>query len=684
VASLGGRGGSCTCAMRRIASVNNNWTAGGMGGDLAYERDCQRRIVQAGGFGAMGYIFEWTNTEVFGYLAAQYLWNHAGIPSINNSDQVGILDYAYRLYYGHEAGRLAARAMDEGADVNDAMVLEGVYGSQYPGTGKALHRDYQFLAMLVEHGEKLARQAYVAFAGHEPDLFHAAYNEDEFKWTGYDPALDHRFKTERLRKLWVSARRSQEMCGAALAHRRAQRLIAEGAPAAQILKNLDDSVDCAARNQLIYQLNYDDDYDATDGLCHKVTEHLKNLREEILAGCPAATRDRPIPASVRKKAEPPILFIPWEKQDNILPSQAGPASPGLWLTTGIGLVAREDYFRLGVVFTIEIHDAAVGWKPLFRRSVQRRATQWETWWIPLPPIVEEHVRVRFVTDSYSRAQDRNGPSWKWALWAEPRIVAVDRIGPHRTVYDFGRQIAGARCFVRLDQDGKDHPFDGHGDDSSGATFQLLESDRLAHALENLRRENRHWQWLDGFAEWTAAAPAQGDYLSWIGSVPSRWSYGRGEVGWLTAPVKERHDTAVVFAGSSDFTPSHAELRAGNSPPITFPTGLSSDQHWKAGDIELFYFHGATIPGNGISGVYVVRLPGSKVTPGKPIQLSMHMTKNGGWIMCHAVRDLLKTALDPLPPPSPAAPVIAAFTPHRDGKFGVTIGEFDIEPHLPNH
>ena len=38
IASLGGRGGSCTCAMRRIASVNNNWSAGGMGGDLAYER----------------------------------------------------------------------------------------------------------------------------------------------------------------------------------------------------------------------------------------------------------------------------------------------------------------------------------------------------------------------------------------------------------------------------------------------------------------------------------------------------------------------------------------------------------------------------------------------------------------------------------------------------------------------
>ena len=104
VASLGGRGGSCTNAMRRIASINNNWCGGGMGGDLAYERQCQKHIYEAGGFGAMGYIFEWTNTEVFGYLAAQYLWRNAGVPGINNDNQTDFLDYAYRLHYGDEVG----------------------------------------------------------------------------------------------------------------------------------------------------------------------------------------------------------------------------------------------------------------------------------------------------------------------------------------------------------------------------------------------------------------------------------------------------------------------------------------------------------------------------------------------------------------------------------------------------
>ncbi|MBI2298402.1 MAG: hypothetical protein HYU66_05520 [Armatimonadetes bacterium] len=140
VASLGGRGGSCTCAMRRIASVNNNWSPGPMGTSIDWERDCQRRIHQAGGYGAMGYIFEWRLSEIYGYLAAQYLWRNAGVPGIDNADQTGFLDYACRVQYGDKVGGTVARALDGGSNVNEAMVLDGVYGSQYPETGAPLHR----------------------------------------------------------------------------------------------------------------------------------------------------------------------------------------------------------------------------------------------------------------------------------------------------------------------------------------------------------------------------------------------------------------------------------------------------------------------------------------------------------------------------------------------------------------
>jgi hypothetical protein len=678
VASLGGRGGSCTCAMRRIASVNNNWLNGGMGGDLAYERECQNRIVQAGGFGAMGYIFEWTNTEVFGYLAAQHLWNHSGIPGVNGTDQTGFLEYAYRLYYGAETGQLVARAMDEGSDINDAMVLEGVYGSQYPSTGKALHRDYQFLAVLADHAEKLARQAYRSFTGREPDLFQPVYNEEEFQWDGYDPARDRLFKEERLRKLWISTRRSQEMCGVALAHRKAQRLMAAGAPAAAVLKSLNEAVDRAALNQLIYQVNYDDDYDDTDGLCYKVTEHLEKLRDEVLAESLAADRDRPVSESIRKKAEPPVLYIPWTKLEDLLPSREGTPGSGLCLQTRIGLVAREDFFRLGVVFTVEVYEEASGWTPLFRRSVQRRTRQWEEWRIPLPLAAgKNHLRLRFVTDSYSRAQDRNAPTWKWALWGDPRLVEARGAGSPRVVYDFGRQVDSAQALVRLDKDGKDRVFDNKGEDSTGATFKLLEPEGLARRLEKLRREKANWQWLDGFAEWSGAAPAQGDYRSYLGTCPSRWTYGEGAVSWLTAAAKKRRDTAIVFAGSSDFVASGATLRASETRFISFQTGLSSDQHWDSGDVELFYFHGATIPGHGISGVYVVLVPASAITAGKPIELSVRMAKPGGWIMCQGYGGAMEAILNPLPLPGPAATPIAAFTPHRDGQFGLTIGEYSV-------
>lgn len=473
VASLGGRGGSCTNAMRRIASVNNDWVQGAMGADLAYERDCQIRIKQAGGFGAMGYIFEWTNTEVFGYLAAQHLWRNAGIPGVSNTDQVGILDYSYRLYYGDEVGRLVARAMDEGSDVNDAMVLENVNGSQYPSTGKALHRDYQLLAALADHAEGLARRAFRLYTGAEPKLFEPAYRQESFAWNGYDVAADKLFKTERLRLLWVSTRRSQEMCRTALAHRLAQRLIAEGAPAREVLKQYDRAIEFARSNQLIYQLNYDDDYDWTDGLCAKLTEELETQRGQFLAALgnkPAL--DAPVPERVRASAKAPVLFVPWEQQTEIVPRAS--QSPGLYLSTDLALTTDDDFFRLGVVYSVQAQSESGPWKTVFRHTLHRRDKGWQHWEIMLPNIASAAtLRLRLITDSYSRAQDRSAPTWKWALWGEPRLARISQGGRREVVCDLSQRIGGAKCFVKLDDQREERAFDHPGEDSSGATFELV-------------------------------------------------------------------------------------------------------------------------------------------------------------------------------------------------------------------
>jgi len=685
IASLGGRGGSCTCAMRRIASVNNDWLHGGMGGDLAYERDCQRHIFEAGGFGAMGYIFEWTNTEAFGYLAAQHLWRNRGIPGVSNDNQTGILDYAYRVYYGDEVGGLVARAMDEGSDINDAMVLEGVYGSQWTSTGRALHRDYQYLAVLADHAEGLAREAYRKFAGAEPKLETPAYDQDAFRWDGYDAAQDKLFKTERLRLLWISCRRSQEMCRAALAHRLAQRLIKQGAEIGEVLAQLDRALVHARRNQYIYQVNYNDDYDWTDGLCSRVTEHLEKERADFLSACSEASGlalAQPVPAAARRCAEAPVLFLPWEPQADILPPRRRPR--GLFLSTRIGFVDQDDFFRLGVVFTVEAQEAGGSWRPIFRRGLMRRTCGWEQWEIPLDDLVRRsagQLRLRFITDSYTRAQDRNAPTWKWALWGQPQLIRMGRAGRRDLVYDFAQHLDQARAWTRLDEDGLEHPFDAPGEDATGASFELLGPDATARRFRQIQQEGGDREWVGGFRQWVRGAPHQGAYTSYLGETDSGWSYaGEDEVAWQTDAVPSRRPVAVVFIGSTDFTPSKAELTCDEERVVTFDTGIAADRTWRQGECQLRYLHLANLANKGLSGIYILYLPASKITPDRSLRLAMRIpAKGGGWVMCHSYPGTLQAVQQQkLRPPAPAVPAIAAFTPHKNGRSGVTIGEFVIQ------
>ena len=731
VASLGGRGGSCTNAMRRIASINNNWCGGGMGGDLAYERQCQKRIYEAGGFGAMGYIFEWTNTEVFGYLAAQYLWHNAGVPALNNDNQTDFLDYAYRVHYGDEVGGLVAKVMDESSCVNDAMMLEGVYGSQYPSTGAPLHRDYQYLAVQADRAVDLAAKAFQLYAGREPDLYAPVYSPEDFRWQGFDPQANQAFNAERLRLLYVSTRRSQQMCEAVLAYRLAQRLMAEGAPAGEVLVQLERALGAAQENQLIYQLNYDDDYDWTDGLCAKVTETLQLQRDQFIASMSADTKPlqawtfdqagdpqgwiemhqmappttdqgvyvsqasgkdpfvvqsqllavpvdercfvelemasdqtgrlrlfwateadlaaqpvgaypfsearvrnseavassdfrvyriapdwngtlaklridvpanarvridsirilrvsdvntlsqadlvRAVPESVRRSVARP-LFIPWEKQSEIIPATPAAQKPGLYLSTDIGCDAKYDFYRLGVVFTVQAQDPEGTWQTLFRRDVTRRTTGWEHWDIPLASVTSATIspkldsaatssaivgesgslKLRFITDSYSRAQDRSAPSWKWALWGEPQVVEVMADGNRRLRYDFVQNIEHARAFVRLDHDGQDRVFDGHGTDSTGATFQSADPGIIARLKSG---EGAAWQWVEGFTSWSQPPLQRSPYRCYLGLKEAGWVYAHqnGELSWLTAVVPEKKPTTVAFIGGTGYVPGTAEL-----------------------------------------------------------------------------------------------------------------------------
>ena len=78
------------------------------------------------------------------------------------------------------------------------------------------------------------------------------------------------------------------------------------------------------------------------------------------------------------------------------------------------------------------------------------------------------LRLRFITDSYTRAMQPSMPMWKWALWRQPQLIREEG----EVIYDFAGRLKDARAFVRLDSDGKDRPFDKPGEDSSGATFAM--------------------------------------------------------------------------------------------------------------------------------------------------------------------------------------------------------------------
>jgi hypothetical protein len=471
-ATLGGRGGASAGCLR-IASINSNRRHGDFGMDIAEERAKQRRMVEAGGYGSMAYIFQWTNTEIFGYIGAQYLWQHGGAPGINNDDDFGFLDYAYRAYYGDEVGTLAARSYGVNTCVSEHMVFEDDPPHSY--LGGPLHREYQLLTVMADEADRVAQQAYKLFTGKEPDLHHPVYNPDSFCWNGYDAAADKLFKTERLRLLCVSMRRAKDLCTVAWASRVAKQKIAEGATIGAVVEQFDAAIDAARDSELLYFANYEDDY-TTGGNGMAIREKLQAMRSRLLADCGKTggklDLQQPVPEAVRKDVKRRWI-INWEKQTDILPESARADKPGLYLSTDIGLSSNIDFYCLSGIFTVQAQNPDGTWRTIFRRALLKKDAGWQHWEIPLDKFADKagKISLRLITDTGSRAIDRNAPTWKWCYWGRPLVVQVTGDGRRAARHDLVERIDRCKVYVQLDDTGKQRALDGKGDDSSGATFK---------------------------------------------------------------------------------------------------------------------------------------------------------------------------------------------------------------------
>jgi hypothetical protein len=472
-ATLGGRGGAAAGCFR-IANINNDRMHGDLGMDLAEERTKQQRMVEAGGFGSMAYIFQWTNTEVFAYLGAQYLWRHDGVPGINNDDDFGFLDYAYRIHYGDKVGAVVGKAYSMNSCVAEYHVLEDDPPIIF--FGGPLHRDFQLLAVMADEADRLAQDAYKLYTGRAPDLYHPVYDPDAFRWSGYDAAADRLFKTESLRQLCVSTRRSRELCTAALASRMAKQMVVEGASIGAACEQLDLAVKAAGKSEILYFANYEDDY-TTGDQGTQLRKKLEALRAQFLADCggnAGANIDmkQTVPEAVRKATKRRCI-INWEKQTDVLPEKSAADKPGLYLSTDIGLSRSIDYFCLGGVFTVQARGKDRAWHTIFRRALLKKDAGWQHWDIPLEVAVDEasKVNLRLITDAYSRAIDRSAPTWRWGYWGQPRLVQVTADGKREVRADLIDHIDRAKAFVQLDNTGTQREFDGKGEDSTGATFR---------------------------------------------------------------------------------------------------------------------------------------------------------------------------------------------------------------------
>ncbi|MGH9367552.1 MAG: hypothetical protein ACRD3M_07750, partial [Thermoanaerobaculia bacterium] len=111
------------------------------------------------------------------------------------------------------------------------------------------------------------------------------------------------------------------------------------------------------------------------------------------------------------------------------------------------------------------------------------------------------------------------------------------------------------------------------------------------------------------------------------------------VRWLTAPCPRQLTTTVAFTASVSEKPARAELWIDGQYALTFETGKEiRHKTWQRGGYRLTFLSKQLVSGN--SGVFLLTVPASLVSPGKPLELRVAPSGDSGnpWFMIKPYRD----------------------------------------------
>ncbi|MGH9315931.1 MAG: hypothetical protein ACRD1P_02330, partial [Thermoanaerobaculia bacterium] len=149
------------------------------------------------------------------------------------------------------------------------------------------------------------------------------------------------------------------------------------------------------------------------------------------------------------------------------------------------------------------------------------------------------------------------------------------------------------------------------------------------------------QLIEGF-EKILSFQHEGNYPDYRGGAPSWWAYRQDnppEVRWLTAPCATRATTVVAFTASAAEDPGRPELWIDGQYALTFETGTEIRRKtWQRGGYRLTFLSKQMVSGN--SGVFLLTVPASSVSPGKPLELRVVASGEAAnpWFMIKPYRD----------------------------------------------